>query len=98
MYDEKQFEAYRGLGYLTMVEVFNTFFATSKGDPKKEVDDNLENLFTTEKEMRKSIFDFFGFSNYSSFKPTKKQAELDSNAMLQQSFRSLARRLRRSAR
>jgi hypothetical protein len=72
MYDEKQFEAYRGLGFLTMNEVRNIFMATSKGDPKNEVDDDLEALFAKEKDLRDTVFDFFDLGSPDSFKPRTK--------------------------
>lgn len=68
MYDEKQFEAYRGLGYLTMSEIRNIFDATSKGDPNDMVDDGLENLFAEDEDMRKAIFRFFNLPAADSFK------------------------------
>lgn len=69
MYDEKQFEAYRGLGHFTMMEIQRILAATAAGDPDDEVDDDLETLFAEKPDMRKVIFDFFGFSNYKGFTP-----------------------------
>ena len=68
MYDEKQFEAYRGLGYLTMKEIRGIFDATSKGDPEDQVDDELEQLFATETDMRKVLFGFFNLPDPDLFK------------------------------
>jgi hypothetical protein len=59
MYDEKQFEAYRGLGYVTMEEIRRIFDATAKGDPEHMVDDELEALFDGEEDMRETLFTFF---------------------------------------
>ncbi|HUR99866.1 MAG TPA: hypothetical protein VMZ26_17515, partial [Pyrinomonadaceae bacterium] len=69
MYDEKQFEAYRGLGFFTMTEVYNTFVATAKGDPKNEVDDDLERQFASEDDLRSTVFEFFGLTNSASYRP-----------------------------
>jgi hypothetical protein len=74
MYDEKQFEAYRGLGYLTMSEIMKIFLATSKGDPDKEVDDELEDLFAGNDDMRNTIFGFFGLGQSEKFE-TRKQRQ-----------------------
>ncbi|MEP7148510.1 MAG: patatin-like phospholipase family protein [Acidobacteriota bacterium] len=71
MYDEKQFEAYRGLGFLTMSEIRNIFDATALGDPHDEVDDDLERLFARDPEMRKTIFGFFGVGDPVSYTPRK---------------------------
>jgi hypothetical protein len=73
MYDEKQFEAYRGLGFLTMCEIRNIFNATSKGDPEDEVDDELEYLFADEDDMRKTLFKFFDLGKATSFTSRKKR-------------------------
>lgn len=63
MYDEKQFEAYRGLGFYTMSEIQNIFRATAIGDPEDLVDDELELLFYEEEDMRKTLFKFFGLKD-----------------------------------
>lgn len=68
MYDEKQFEAYRGLGFLTMSEIRKIFDATAKGDPDDLVDDELEALFDREKDMRETLFGFFNIPDPGSFK------------------------------
>ncbi|HUR99015.1 MAG TPA: patatin-like phospholipase family protein [Pyrinomonadaceae bacterium] len=73
MYDEKQFEAYRGLGFLTMTEIVRILVATAKGDPENEVDDDLEELFANEVEMRQTLFEFFNLGDYDSYKPRKKR-------------------------
>jgi hypothetical protein len=97
MYDEQQFEAYRSLGSLTMNEIYNTFLATSKGDPDNHVDDELEELFAGDPEMRDTIFEFFGFRNSGAFKPRPKKG--DSNDHLwQKDLKSLAKTIRRSSR
>ncbi|MEO6333625.1 MAG: patatin-like phospholipase family protein [Pyrinomonadaceae bacterium] len=72
MYDEKQFEAYRGLGFFTMTEIVDTFVATAKGDPDNVVDDDLEDLFASETEMRTTVFDFFGLEKSEDYKPRPK--------------------------
>ncbi len=69
MYDEKQFEAYRGLGYFTLSEVRNIFYATSIGDPENQVDDELELLFDEQNDMRETLFGFFDLPDPGSFKP-----------------------------
>jgi len=96
MYDEQQFEAYRSLGYLTMSEIYNTFLATSKGDPENEVDDALEAVFASEHDMRNTVFQFFGFQNSSDFKARLKKDDANDKAW-EQNFKSLARKLRRSS-
>jgi len=75
MYDEKQFEAYRGLGFLTMTEIRNVFEATALGDPKNEVNDELEELFAREKDLRETVFGFFGIANAGSFRPRAKNGK-----------------------
>lgn len=67
MYDEKQFEAYRGLGFLTMSEIRKIFDATAKGDPEDLVDDELEVLFDKENDMRETLFGFFNIPDPGSF-------------------------------
>ncbi len=74
MYDEKQFEAYRGLGFLTMNEIENIFLATAKGDPENEVDDDLEDLFAGEEDMRETLFRFFGLGASVSFIPRRQRS------------------------
>ncbi len=73
MYDEKQFEAYRGLGFLTMSEIQNIFVATAKGDPDDEVDDSLEDLFAEETELRQTVFKFFGLGAWDVYLSRKKK-------------------------
>lgn len=72
MYDEKQFEAYRGLGYITMSEIRKILQATAIGDPKKLVDDELEELFEKELDMRKTVFEFFEIGDPQKYAPRKK--------------------------
>ncbi|PYT01101.1 MAG: hypothetical protein DMF63_04750 [Acidobacteria bacterium] len=95
MYDEKQFEAYRGLGFFTMREVFRTVVATSQGDPRDEVDDDLELLFTEDDERRLALYNFFNLKDSGKFRPRAKE-DSDSNEV-RSAFRQLARTLRRSA-
>ena len=97
MYDEKQFEAYRGLGFFTMREIYRTFVATSKGDPKKEVDDDLEEMFRIDNDRRNLLFNFFSLKNPGEWQPRPKE-DADSDKLLQSTVRSLARKLRRSSR
>ena len=66
MYDEKQFEAYRGLGYLTMMEILD---ATGIGDPNAVLDDELEKLFAGHVDLRKTMSDFLGLKSSESFAP-----------------------------
>ena len=73
MYDEKQFEAYRGLGFLTMMEIREIFMLTAVGDPDHEIDDDLEELFDSKPEMRETLFKFFGIPNWKNYKPRKKR-------------------------
>ncbi|MEO8042661.1 MAG: patatin-like phospholipase family protein, partial [Acidobacteriota bacterium] len=73
MYDEKQFEAYRGLGFLTMSEIEKIFVATAQGDPDDEVDDSLEDLFADEDELRETVFGFFGLGGWDSYQSRKKK-------------------------
>ena len=75
MYDEKQFEAYRGLGYVTMEEIRRIFDATAKGDPEHMVDDELEQLFADEEDMRETLFRFFGVTNPKDPKDFKTRAK-----------------------
>jgi hypothetical protein len=73
MYDEKQFEAYRGLGFLTMGEIQKIFIATAKGDPDDEVDDSLEDLFAEDDDLRQTVFGFFGVDGWDSYQSRKKK-------------------------
>jgi hypothetical protein len=75
MYDEKQFEAYRGLGFLTMSEIQKIFVATAKGDPDDEVDDSLEDLFAEEDDLRQTVFGFFGLDGWDSYQSRKKKVK-----------------------
>jgi hypothetical protein len=97
MYDEQQFEAYRSLGLLTLSEIHRTFSATSKGDPHDEVDDGLEALFASDKDMRDTIFEFFGFRDSGSFKPRPRKENAD-DQFWQKDLKSLAKTIRRSSR
>jgi hypothetical protein len=71
MYDEKQFEAYRGLGFLTMTEIQKVFLATANGDPNDEVDDELEDLFRRDADLRDTVFGFFGLGDSRTYVPRK---------------------------
>jgi hypothetical protein len=73
MYDEKQFEAYRGLGFLTMMETRKIFAATAIGDPLDEVDDDLEICFEKDKDMRDTLFGFFGAGDPDTYRPRSKR-------------------------
>lgn len=75
MYDEKQFEAYRGLGFLTMSEIQKIFVATAKGDPDDEVDDSLEDLFAEDDDLRQTVFGFFGLDGWDSYQSRKKKVK-----------------------
>jgi hypothetical protein len=74
MYDEKQFEAYRGLGLLTMTEIQRIFRATALGDPGHEVDDGLEDLMLDKPDLRRVLFEFFDLGNSDSYAPRTKDS------------------------
>jgi hypothetical protein len=54
-----------------MTEIQKVFLATANGDPNDEVDDELEDLFRRDADLRDTVFGFFGLGDSRTYVPRK---------------------------